>query len=343
MKTIQLDGFGLDRLEVREMPMPEPGAGEVLVKFSAASLNPRDYQSGTGHCTPNVAFPLVPLSDGGGTVVAVGDGVQRLAVGDPVTPLFFPRWISGEATHGQRRTSGGLETPGVLREFGVYDEQALVRSASHLTPAEAACLPCAGLTAWTALVSKSHIGAGQTVLIQGTGGVALAALLFCNSLGAQSIVISSSDEKLARARELGATHTINYRQTDNWGEVAHDIAGHGVDAVIEIGGAGTMENSLAAIRHGGHVNIIGYMAGVDMGITVFPLIISNANLHGIGTGHRDDCEAMMAFVETHGIRPVIDRHYPFEATAQGLADLAAGGHFGKLVIDIPWTPATRPS
>ena len=335
MKAVHLTGFGLDRLEVKETPQPKPGPGEVLVQFAAASLNPRDYQIVTGQFTPNVEFPLVPLSDGAATIVEVGEDVRRFAVGDTVTPLFFPRWISGEATSGERSVSSGLEVPGVLRQFGVYDEQALARSASHLSAAEAACFPCAGLTAWTALVAKSGISKGQTVLIQGTGGVALAALQFCRSLGAQTIIISSSDGKLARAQALGADHTINYKQTQDWGPVAHEIAGHGVDAVIEIGGAGTLENSLAAIRHGGHVNIIGYMTGVEMGITVFPLIINNANLHGIGTGHRDDYEAMMAFVETHGIRPVIDRHYDFEEAGQGLADLAAGGHFGKLVVDIP--------
>jgi len=334
MKAIHLTGFGLDRLKLKETPQPRPGPGEVLVQFAAASLNPRDQQVVTGQFTPHVEFPLVPLSDGAGAVVELGAGVQRFAVGDSVTPLFFPRWISGEATSGERSVSSGLEVPGVLRQFGVYNEQALAKSAPHLTAAEAACFPCAGLTAWTALVAKSGIGEGDTVLIQGTGGVALAALQFCKSLGAQSIIISSSDEKLDRARALGADHTINYKQTGDWGPVAHEIAGHGVDAVIEIGGTGTLENSLAAIRHGGHVNIIGYMAGVEMGITVFPLIINNANLHGIGTGHRDDYEAMMAFVATHGIRPVIDRHYNFENAGQGLADLAAGGHFGKLVVDI---------
>ena len=335
MKAIHLTGFGLDRLEVKETPLPMPGPGEVLVQFAAASLNPRDYQIVTGQFTPNVEFPLVPLSDGAATVVEVGEDVRRFAVGDTVTPLFFPRWISGEANSGERSASSGLEVPGVLRQFGVYNEQALARSASHLTAAEAACFPCAGLTAWTALVAKSGIGEGQTVLIQGTGGVALVALQFCKSLGAQTIIISSSDEKLGRAQALGADHVINYKQTQDWGPVAHEIAGHGVDAVIEIGGAGTLENSLAAIRHGGHVNVIGYVTGAEMGITVFPLIINNANLHGIGTGHRDDYEAMMAFVETHGIRPVIERHYDFEEAGQGLADLAAGGHFGKLVVDIP--------
>jgi len=314
-------------------PMPgDPGAGEVLIKFAAASVNPRDSQIISGQFTPNVEFPLIPLSDGAGEVVAVGEGVTRVETGDLVTPLFFPNWVSGEALGDERKVSSGLEVPGVLREYGLYSEQAVVPVASHLSPAEAACLPCAGLTAWTALVEKSGIGEGDSVLIQGTGGVAIAALQFVKALGARAIVISSSDRKLDRARELGADHCVNYMSQTQWGPEAYEFSGHGVDAVVEIGGTGTLENSLAAIRHGGHINIIGYMAGVEMGITVFPLIIKNANLHGIGTGNRNSYEAMMKAVADYAIRPVIDRLYAFEETGKALSDLDVGGHFGKLAV-----------
>lgn len=333
MQAWQLEQFGLEHLQQVEIAQPEPGPHDVLVRLQAASINPRDYQIVTGQFTPNVAFPLIPLSDGAGEVIAIGEGVSRVRVGDRVTPLFFPNWISGEALGQERKLSGGLESPGVLREYGVYCEESVVKAAPHLSATEAACLPCAGLTAWSALVSKSNIQPGNTVLVQGTGGVAIAALQFAKLLGAQVIVISSSEEKLARARELGADHCINYRTNPDWGPRAFELAGHGVDAVVEIGGTGTLENSLAAIRHGGHIAIIGYVAGAEMGVTVFPLIIKCANLHGIGTGNRDDYTAMMDFIGKHKVRPQISASYGYDAADTALADLASGGHFGKVVID----------
>ncbi|KGE03529.1 zinc-dependent alcohol dehydrogenase family protein [Pseudohaliea rubra] len=333
MRAWQLPAFGLDKLTLHDLPEPVPGPGEVLVRIEAASVNPRDSQIIAGHFTPHVDFPLVPLSDGAGTVTAVGAGVTRVAVGDLVAPGFFPHWLEGEALGDERKVSGGLETAGVLREYGVYAEHALVKAPAGLTAAELACFPCAGLTAWTALVEKSAIGAGNWVLIQGTGGVATAALQLAHALGANSIVLSSSNERLARARDLGATETINYRETPDWGERAYGIAGHGVDAVVEIGGAGTLPQSLAAIRHGGHVNVIGYVAGAALDLTVFPLIIRNANIHGIGTGHRANLEALLAFVGEKGLHPVIARRYPFHDAPAALRDLDAGGFQGKLVID----------
>jgi NADPH:quinone reductase-like Zn-dependent oxidoreductase len=333
MKAWQLKDFGLDNLGQVELPQPEPGPHEVLVHFQAASINQRDYQIAMGQFTPNVGFPLVPLSDGAGEVVATGDSVTRLQVGDRVTPLFFPNWVSGEALGDERKVSGGLETSGVLREYGVYGEEAVVKVPDHLSAVEAACLPCAGLTAWTSLVPIANIQPGHTVLVQGTGGVAIAALQFAKALGAQVIILSSSDDKLARARELGADHCINYVSCPDWGAQAFELAGHGVDAVLETGGAGTMENSLAAIRHGGHIAVIGYMAGVEMGVTVFPLIIKCANLHGIGTGNRDNYTAMMAFIDQHGIRPQIATRYAFNEADKALGDIVHGVHFGKLVID----------
>jgi NADPH:quinone reductase-like Zn-dependent oxidoreductase len=333
MRAWQLNAFGLDNLTCDDLPTPEPGPGEVLVRFSAACVNPRDSQIIAGHFTPNVDFPLVPLSDGAGVVAAVGDGVRRVAVGDLVAPTFFPNWLAGEALADERKVSSGLESPGVLREYGVYAEDTLVKAPAGLSAAELACFPCAGLTAWTALVEKSGVGPGSWVLVQGTGGVATFALQFAAALGANSIVLSSSDERLARARELGATETINYRDNPDWGEQAYRLAGHGVDAVVEIGGAGTLPQSLAAIRHGGHVNVIGYMAGAAMDLTVFPLIIRNANIHGIGTGHRAAFEAMLAFVGEQSLRPLIARRYPFDDAPAALRDLDAGGFQGKLVID----------
>lgn len=333
MKAWQLKGFGLDNLERVELEKPEPGAHDVLVHFQAASINPRDYQIAMGQFTPNVTFPLVPLSDGAGEVIATGDSVSRVQVGDRVSPLFFPNWITAEALGDERKISGGLETEGTLRQYGVYCEDALLKVPAYLSATQAACLPCSGLTAWTSLVPVANVQAGQTVLVQGTGGVAIAALQFAKALGAQVIILSSSDAKLARARSLGADHCINYVNNPDWGVQAFALAGHGVDVVLEIGGAGTMENSLAAIRHGGHIAVIGYMAGVEMGVTVFPLIIKCANLHGIGTGNRDNYSAMLAFMDQHKIEPQINARYAFDEADKALGDIVHGTHFGKLVVD----------
>lgn len=220
-----------------------------------------------------------------------------------------------------------------MREYGVYSEESVVKMPGHLTAAEAACFPCAGLTAWSALVETANIQRGDTVLVQGTGGVGLAGLVFARALGARVIVISSSDSRLEKARGLGADFTINYRDTPDWGQAAFDLAGHGVDAVLEIGGTGTLPQSLTAIRHGGHIAIVGYVAGIEMGITVFPLIVKNAHLHGIGTGNRDACERMLACVDEHAIRPVIAHARPFSEAPSALSDLERGGHMGKIVID----------
>ena len=333
MRAWELAGFGLHNLQEVDIERPTLGPHDVLVQLQAASINPRDCQIISGHFTPNVNFPLIPLSDGAGIIVETGDRVSRLKVGDIVTPLFFPYWVSGEANKDERKVSSGLEMPGVLRQFGAYDEQTLVKAASHLSAVEAACLPCSGLTAWTSLVPIADIQQGNTVLIQGTGGVAIAALQFAKALGAQVIILSSSEEKLTAAKLLGADHCINYLSNPNWGPMAFEMAGHGVDLVLEIGGAGTIENSLAAIRHGGHIAIIGYVAGIDMGITVFPLIIKCAHLHGMATGNRDNYVAMMQFMQEHAIKPQLQADYGFSDAARALDAIEKLAPFGKVVID----------
>lgn len=334
MRQIELSSFGLENLRMVDAPMPEAGPGEVLVRLDAAALNPRDTQIATGGFSPNVPFPLVPLSDGSGIVEAVGEGVTRCAVGDRVASMFFPKWLRGEATAGERSETLGLELPGLAREYGVFPEQAVVPMPRHLSAQEAACYPCAGLTAWTSLVEKSQITAGDWVVLQGTGGVASMGLQLTKGLGARAIVLSSSNEKLAQARELGADHTINYSETPEWGAEAFEVAGHGVDAVLEIGGTGTMPQSLEAIRHGGHVNVIGYMAGIDMGITVFPLIIKNANIHGIGAGHRDGFEAMMKLVAEKQLRPTVAGAFDLAEISEAFELMNSGSPFGKVLVTI---------
>lgn len=334
MKQVELPAFGIDNLTVVDAPEPEPGPRQVRVRFGAASINYRDYQIVVGDFSPNQALPIVPVSDGAGTIDAIGDDVTRWAVGDRVAPLFFPNWLSGPALDTERAVSSGLEVPGVLREFGVYAEDAVAGVAEHLTDAEAACFPCAGLTAWTCLRDLAGVSAGDTVLIQGTGGVSLFGLQLAHAMGARTIITSSSDRKLEQAAALGADHCINYRETPEWGAAARSLTGHGVDAVIEVGGTGTLRQSFAALRRDGHVAVVGYLAGIELGLTVFDLIERNAHLHGVAVGNRDSFDAMMDFVGSHQLRPVIAAHHRFDDAGNALRAIVAGEHFGKLVVDI---------
>jgi NADPH:quinone reductase-like Zn-dependent oxidoreductase len=330
-----LHRFGIENLELADIDRPDCAAGEVLVRFRAASINSRDYQIVTGGFAPDQPLPIIPVSDGAGEIVAIGDGVTTLKPGDLVCPLFFPEWLDGEAIRDERAISSGLEAPGTLREFGAYRELQLVSVPAYLTAQEAACFPCAGLTAWTALVNFSSIGAGDWVLVQGTGGVSLFGLQFAKALGARVIVTSGSDAKLERAMALGADFGLNYRDDPDWGTTARTLAdGAGVHAVLEIGGTGTLQQSIAAIRRGGHINVIGYFAGIDLGLNVFHVIERNAHIHGLSVGNRSGFEAMLAFAAEHEIHPVIGQVFDFAAAADAIAAITRGEHFGKLVVDI---------
>ncbi len=335
MKICELSAWGFDNLHFRDVPTPQPGSDQILLKFGAASVNYRDYQIVAGEFAPDQPLPIIPGSDGAGQIVAIGDNVDGLSPGDRVSPLFFPEWMSGEALGNERSISAGLETPGVLREYGIYEQHQVCKVAPHLTDAEASCYPCAGLTAWNSLVTCSGITAGDTVLVQGTGGVAIMALQLAKAMGARVIVTSSSDERLQRALVLGADHGINYKETPNWGEAARKLTdGRGVDAVIEIGGEGTLAQSITALRRGGHINVIGYLAGIGLGLSVFDLIERNANLHGLSVGNREQFEEMMDFVGEHGIRPVIGRRYSFDEAGRAIQEITRGENFGKLVVTI---------
>ena len=333
MKALELAEFGLGNLREVTLDDPEPGSGQVLVKFEASSVNYRDYMIAEGLFAPSEDLPIIPLSDGAGEVVAVGEGVSSLQTGDRVTPLFFPHWLKGDALGAERSVSTGLEAPGCLREFGAFDESAVVKVPSHLSAEQAACFPCAGLTAWSALVTTSGTAAGDIVLVLGTGGVSVFALQFAKALGATVIVTSSSDEKLAHAKELGADHGINYQATPEWGAAVKGLTdGRGVDVVVEIGGTATLPQSFKAIRRGGHIPVIGALAGAQMDLAVYELIMTNAHLHGIGVGNRAGYEDMMRFVDQQQISPVIHKTYSFDDAAVALRDINKGEHFGKLVV-----------
>ena len=332
MKAWHLNGFGLDKITLEEVEKPTAGAGEVLVDLKAASINYRDFMIANGWYNPNLNLPLVPLSDGAGDVVAVGDGVTDLQVGDKVTPLFFPAWDDGLGTWDKRSISGGCEVPGVAREFGTYAAGAVVKVPDTLSYVEAAALPCAALTAWSALTTHCNVQAGDTVLVQGTGGVSLFALQFAKALGARVAATSSSNDKLAKVKDLGADFTVNYNEEAEWGKKVAELTGGGVNAVVEIGGAGTLAHSIAACNVGGQIAIIGNLSGITTELELLPLLGKNLHLHGQTVGHRADYEAMLRCISDHAIKPVISQAFGFDELPAALGEIAKGAHFGKLVV-----------
>jgi NADPH:quinone reductase-like Zn-dependent oxidoreductase len=336
MRVVEVAGaFGLENLRLAERPDPSPGPGEVLLRMRAASLNFRDVLTVEGTYNRKQKLPLIPCSDGVGEVAAVGDGVSRVAVGDRVCPIFAQRWIAGEPTRERLRSTLGGPLDGTLAERMVLSEEGVVRVPEHLSDEEAATLPCAAVTAWNALVTEGGVTAGDVVLVQGTGGVSIFALQIARLLGARVIVTSSSDEKLARAKELGAEAGINYHQVPEWGERAKELtAGVGVDQVIEVGGAGTLVQSLRAVRMGGRISLIGVLAGGKVDLPLALVFMQRIRLQGILVGHRESFEAMNRALAAHRLRPVIDRNFPMEDARAACEHLAAGRHFGKICLRV---------
>lgn len=328
---------GPDFLAISERPTPAPGPGEVLVKVGAVSLNYRDLLIAKGgYRSRQKQADLVPLSDGAGTVAAIGPGVTEFAEGDRVTACFFHDWPAGSASERAMESDTGRAHDGFLQEYRVCSAGALVPTPQHLNDAEAASLTCAGLTAWSAIYRLGHLQAGDVVLTQGTGGVSLFALQFAKLGGATVIVTSSSNDKLDRARALGADHVINYREDANWGETARNLAGgDGVDNVIELGGTDTMKQSLIAVRPGGTLSLIGVLSGATTGNVLLPFIVSrDVRLQGVTVGPRDDMARMGRAMQAAGMHPVVDRIFPFEAAADAYRHLESGAHFGKVCIAV---------
>lgn len=332
MKAYELTAFaGLDALQRTERPEPRPGPGEVLVRLRAASLNFRDLLIAKGSYNPKLPLPLIPLSDGAGEVVETGPGVSRFRPGDRVAGIFMQGWIAGRLTQEKARTALGGDLPGVLTEHIVLHEEGLVRIPAHLSFEEAATLPCAAVTAWQATV-EAGIQPGETVLVLGTGGVSLFALQFARLAGARVIATSSSDEKLARARELGASDGINYRAQPDWDKRVRQLTGgQGVDLVVEVGGAGTLARSLQAVRLAGRIALIGVVAGAGE-VDFLPVIMKSLRVQGIFVGSREMFERMNRAIEADGLRPTVDRVFPFEEAVEALRHLERGAHFGKVVI-----------
>ena len=333
MKVYEVKEFGIENLALVNREEPQPGANEVLVKFHAASLNYRDLMFVNGVYNPKAKLPAVPFSDGAGEVAAVGSDVTRWKAGDRVCPIFTQGWIEGEPSlQKNRATLGAGAMDGVLREYGAFDENGLVRIPEHLSFEEAATLPCAAVTAWDAVVDSGRLKAGQTVLALGTGGVSIFALQLAKMHGARVFITSSSDEKLERAKELGADETINYKSAPDWDkEVLSRTNKIGVDHVIEVGGTGTLSKSLNSVRVGGHVALIGVLAsGGDF--NPLSVLMKGVRLHGIFVGSRQMFEDMNSAIEANKLKPVIDKTFVFEEVREALKYMESGSHFGKIVI-----------
>jgi NADPH:quinone reductase-like Zn-dependent oxidoreductase len=331
------DSFGIDRLELQERPDRELGPQDVRVRVRAVSLNYRDVAMVEHGVAPRgVRLPLLPCSDAAGEVVEIGAGVSRVKVGDRVATTVFQRWLDGDtllpAAYGSV-LAGGLD--GVLADQIVVHEDGLVHATQHLSDEEASTLPCAALTAWHALVTKGRTRPGDTILVQGTGGVSIFALQFALMAGARVIATSSSDAKLTRVRGLGAWETINYMTTPDWAERALELTGStGVDHVIEVGGLGTMEQSFKAARPGGRVSLIGVLTGFETKVNPHPAMVKGLCLQGIVVGSRAMFEDMNRAIAAAGLRPVIDRVFPFDQAPEALRHLQAAGHVGKVVISV---------
>lgn len=324
---------GLDNLFLDAAAAPAPGPGEISVRLHANSLNYHDYLVVKGVIQADEG--RIPMSDGAGEVTAVGEGVRAFAVGDRVISTFFPDWLSGSPAQGKLRAVPGDRTDGYAREQVTAPATSFTRAPQHMSFEEAATLPCAGLTAWRALVVEGGLKSGETVLVQGTGGVSIFALQIAKAAGATVIATSSSDAKIERLKALGADHTINYKSEPNWGLAAQAFTqGRGVDHIVEIGGAGTLTQSIAACRIGGHISLIGVLAGFAGDVSTAMLMGKQIRLIGITVGAREHQEDMVRGMEATGLKPVLDKAFPLAALADAFRHEESGTHFGKIVVTI---------
>ncbi len=337
MKAYEIrESFGLDNLVLVERDDPEPGPHDVVVDVAATSVNYRDLLTVLGHYNPRQPLPLVPFSDGVGRVTAVGSDVTRVAIGDRVCGIFNQHWLAGPFVASLRAGTLGGPLDGMLAERVCLSEEGVVPVPEHLTDDEAATLPCAGVTAWSALFEEGRLQPGETVLVQGTGGVSIFALQFAKAAGARVIVTSSSDAKLERATRMGADETINYIAKPEWDKEAKRLTnGRGVDHVVEVGGAGTLSRSLNAVRVGGHIAVIGILSGTSHEVDVIPILMGRLRLNGIMVGSRSTFEMMAMAIQAQRLRPVIDRVFSFDDAPEALRHMQGASHFGKIVVAGP--------
>lgn len=333
MKAYEIQSFGFEGLKIVDRPAPAPGPGQILVRWKAFSLNYRDLLVMKGQYNPKMRLPVALLSDAAGVVEAVGPGCDRVKPGDRVASAFLQQWLSGDLTDAISRSALGGGGEGLLREASVLAEHGVVHFPAHLSFEEASTLPCAGLTAWHALVTEGQTKAGDTVLVQGTGGVSLFALQFARMSGARVVATSSSDAKLERVRQLGASDCINYKSTPEWGDAVRKLTGgQGVDHVVEVGGVGTLAQSMKAVKTGGRISLIGVLAGGGGNVNLYPALMRNLRLQGIFVGSRQMFEEMNRAISQHQLHPVVDRVFPFGDAAEAFRYLESGAHFGKIVV-----------
>ena len=329
------DGFGLDNLRPVERPRPQPGPGEILLRVEAVSLNYRDLMMVEGLYNPRQPLPLVPCSDAVGTIEGVGEGVREWSGGERVCTTMTPDWIAGSPRRDVIRSTLGGPLDGTLQEHMVLPGHGVVRCPSHLEAVEGATLVVAGLTAWNCLVTFGGLRPGGVALILGTGGVSVFALQLADLLGARAIVTSSSDEKLERARQLGAWRTINYVDVPEWGRAVQELTeGAGADVVVEVGGAGTLPQSIRAAALGATISLVGVVAGGAGRLDVVPIFMRQLRVQGVLVGHRESFEALNRAVEAAELRPVVDRVFGFDEAPEAFAYLKSARHFGKVCIGL---------
>jgi NADPH:quinone reductase-like Zn-dependent oxidoreductase len=336
MRAMEIRGeWSVDHIVEAQRPVPRPGPTQVLLRMRAASVNYRDHvMARRGYGGRSGALPLVPVSDGVGEVVEAGSAVTRLRTGDRACPAFFQDWTAGPFRERYWTSQLGGPRDGVMQDFMAVEEEAAVPVPAHLSDLEAATLPCAALTAWSALVAQNPVKAGDTVVTQGTGGVALFALQFAKLQGARVVALSSSDLKLDMARRLGADHLVNYRAVPEWGRAVRDLTdGVGADHVVELGGAATLAQSVRAVRGGGTISLIGVLGGPAGPLSLPHVVTQNIRLQGVTVGSRDAFEDMARAIERHGLRPVLDPTvHAFADVAAAIRRLPEGRHVGKIGI-----------
>ena len=325
-------GGGFERVVFERREAPAPGVGEITVRLHASSLNYHDYAVVSGMWGPTE--PRIPMADGAGEVVAVGDGVSEFGVGDHVVSTFFPTWEDGTPEMDGFAQVPGDGVDGFAREMVTAPVAAFTQAPRGYSHAEAATLTTAGLTAWRALFADDHLKAGDVVLVQGTGGVSIFALQFAKMAGATVIATSSSDAKLERLKAIGADHVINYRADEAWGATARRLTdGRGVDHVIEVGGAATLAQSLEAVRVAGHISVIGILSGAESAVSLIPVLLKQPRLQGVLVGSRRQQRDMIRAVDTSGLRPVIDSRFPLENIVDAFRHQESNQHFGKICLE----------
>ncbi|MCX7632167.1 MAG: NAD(P)-dependent alcohol dehydrogenase [Turneriella sp.] len=330
------NGFGVENLHLRERAVPELDPYSIRIAIKAVSLNFRDYLMVSGQYNPKQKLPLIPLSDGAGEVIAVGSSVTRFQVGDRVMPTFSQSWIGKRPKSDDlRKSTLGGPLDGTARTIMQVPEWAAVAIPDHLSDAEAATLPCAALTAWSALVVMNQVKPGDVVVVLGTGGVSIFALQFAKMLGCTVIATSSSHDKLKKAAELGADYLINYREKPEWAKEVRKITHmQGADHIIEVGGAGTLEQSIRAVRMDGVISLIGILAGSSKEINLLPILMQNVRVQGILVGGREAFEDMCRAIAAHKLKPAIDRFFDFAELPEAIQYLKSGSHFGKIVLNV---------